>query len=77
MTNEENEHMMVHSTADDDVDVEEEMIEETQPFSLHKLTTRRFYLTRRGKVLQSTTEPYLRDNLGCGSMLVPYIIIVF
>lgn len=39
--------------------------------SLHTLPTRRFYLTRRGKILQSTTERYLRDDLGYGTMLVP------
>eukprot|EP00985_Skeletonema_marinoi_P003582 scaffold1546_cov121-Skeletonema_marinoi.AAC.10 len=48
------------------------MDDENQPSSsLHTLPTRRFYLTRRGKILQSTTERYLRDDLGYGTMLVP------
>ena len=42
-----------------------------QPFSLHTLPRRHFYLTRRGKILQSTSERYLRDDLGYGSVLVP------
>ncbi|KAL7508208.1 hypothetical protein ACHAXN_005291 [Cyclotella atomus] len=33
--------------------------------------TRRFHLTRRGKILQSTTERYLRDDLGYGTVLLP------
>lgn len=45
--------------------------EPSSSFSLHTLPTRRFYLTRRGKILQSTTERYLRDDLGYGTMLVP------
>ncbi|KAL9187896.1 hypothetical protein ACHAXT_006274 [Thalassiosira profunda] len=64
--------MMAHEHIDDDGDaLQEEIIEETQPFSLHTIPTRRFYLTRRGKILQSTTERYLRDDLGYGTMLVP------
>ncbi|KAL7469408.1 hypothetical protein ACHAXS_009874 [Conticribra weissflogii] len=39
--------------------------------SLHTLPTRRFHLTRRGKIAQSTTERYLRDDLGFGTLLVP------
>jgi hypothetical protein len=39
--------------------------------SLRAPPNRHFYLTRRGKILQSTTERYLRDDLGFGSMLVP------
>ena len=39
--------------------------------SLHTLPKRHFYLTRRGKILQSTTENYLRDDLGYGTLLVP------
>ncbi|EJK57578.1 hypothetical protein THAOC_22365, partial [Thalassiosira oceanica] len=41
------------------------------PSSLHTLPRRHFYLTRRGKILQSTSERYLRDDLGYGSVLVP------
>ena len=52
-------------------DTEEDVIEQQQIFSLQTLPTRRFYLTRRGKILQSTTERYLRDDLGYGTMLVP------
>jgi len=39
--------------------------------SLHTLPTRRYHLTRRGKIAQSTTERYLRDDLGFGTVLVP------
>ena len=39
--------------------------------SLHTIPKRHFYLTRRGKILQSTTENYLRDDLGYGTLLVP------
>ncbi len=39
--------------------------------SLRAPPNRHFYLTRRGKILQSTTERYLRHDLGFGSMLVP------
>jgi hypothetical protein len=39
--------------------------------SLRAPPARHYYLTRRGKILQSTTERYLRDDLGFGSMLVP------
>ena len=39
--------------------------------SLHTVPKRHFYLTRRGKILQSTTENYLRDDLGYGTLLVP------
>ena len=44
---------------------------EPPPLSLHTLPRRHFYLTRRGKILQSTSERYLRDDLGYGSVLVP------
>jgi hypothetical protein len=39
--------------------------------SLRTRPSRRFHLTRRGRILQSTTERYLRDDLGYGTMLVP------
>jgi len=42
-----------------------------QQSSLHTIPKRHYYLTRRGKILQSTTERYLRDDLGYGSLLVP------
>lgn len=62
---------MGEHTYDDD-DADQMMDDSSQPlFSLHTLPTRRFYLTRRGKILQSTTERYLRDDLGFGTMLVP------
>mmetsp|Transcript_1118 Transcript_1118/g.2578 ORF Transcript_1118/g.2578 Transcript_1118/m.2578 type:complete len:232 (+) Transcript_1118:174-869(+) len=61
-----------HTYDDDDDDADQMMDDSSQPlFSLHTLPTRRFYLTRRGKILQSTTERYLRDDLGFGTMLVP------
>eukprot|EP00584_Thalassiosira_punctigera_P006948 CAMPEP_0172528152 /NCGR_PEP_ID=MMETSP1067-20121228/2630_1 /TAXON_ID=265564 ORGANISM="Thalassiosira punctigera, Strain Tpunct2005C2" /NCGR_SAMPLE_ID=MMETSP1067 /ASSEMBLY_ACC=CAM_ASM_000444 /LENGTH=1190 /DNA_ID=CAMNT_0013312021 /DNA_START=26 /DNA_END=3598 /DNA_ORIENTATION=+ len=75
--------MMDHDDDDDDDDhavtaegaivFNDDDDETSQPavFSLHTLPTRRFYLTRRGKILQSTTERYLRDDLGYGTMLVP------
>lgn len=69
---EQDEHMMDHS--DDEIIemVDDDDEEETsQPFSLHTLPKRNFYLTRRGKILQSTTERYLRDDLGFGTMLIP------
>ncbi|KAL7532912.1 hypothetical protein ACHAXR_004927, partial [Thalassiosira sp. AJA248-18] len=58
---------------DEDHIMDETTDDQQQPFSfsLHTLPTRRFYLTRRGKILQSTTERYLRDDLGYGTMLVP------
>eukprot|EP00578_Thalassiosira_sp_NH16_P018257 CAMPEP_0181116370 /NCGR_PEP_ID=MMETSP1071-20121207/21913_1 /TAXON_ID=35127 /ORGANISM="Thalassiosira sp., Strain NH16" /LENGTH=67 /DNA_ID=CAMNT_0023200607 /DNA_START=61 /DNA_END=260 /DNA_ORIENTATION=- len=60
-------HIMTMDHGDDDDDVHNGgIIEEThqqQPISLHTLPARRFYLTRRGKILQSTTERYLRDDL--------------
>jgi exosome complex exonuclease DIS3/RRP44 len=39
--------------------------------SLRTLPNRRYHLTRRGRILQMTTERYLRDDLGYGTMLVP------
>jgi len=42
-----------------------------QQISLHTIPKRHYYLTRRGKILQSTTERYLRDDLGYGTLLVP------
>ena len=39
--------------------------------SLQTVPSRRFLLTRRGRIFQSTTERYLRDDLGYGTMLVP------
>ena len=51
---------------------EEDVMEDDQPpLSLHTLPARQFYLTRRGKLFQKTTERYLRDDLGYGTMLVP------
>ena len=52
---------------------EDDEQQQQQIFSLQTTTlpTRRFYLTRRGKILQSTTERYLRDDLGYGTMLIP------
>ena len=50
---------------------EDDEQQQQQIFSLQTLPTRRFYLTRRGKILQSTTERYLRDDLGYGTMLIP------
>ena len=41
------------------------------PDELFTTPSRRFYLTRRGKILQSTTERYLRDDLGYGTILLP------
>jgi len=45
--------------------------DQQQQISLHTIPKRHYYLTRRGKILQSTTERYLRDDLGFGSLLVP------
>ena len=55
------------------MDEDQITVDDDQPSSsssLHTLPNRRFYLTRRGKILQSTTERYLRDDLGYGTMLV-------
>eukprot|EP00804_Cyclotella_cryptica_P007007 CCRYP_007129-RA/>CCRYP_007129-RA protein AED:0.06 eAED:0.06 QI:292/1/1/1/1/1/3/31/1093 len=41
------------------------------PDNLFTTPTRRFHLTRRGKILQTTTERYLRDDLGYGTLLLP------
>mmetsp|Transcript_22374 Transcript_22374/g.48514 ORF Transcript_22374/g.48514 Transcript_22374/m.48514 type:complete len:1161 (-) Transcript_22374:36-3518(-) len=72
MREEEDQHMMDGDDEEimivDELDQDEET---NQPFSLHTLPKRNFYLTRRGKILQSTTERYLRDDLGFGTMLVP------
>mmetsp|Transcript_26940 Transcript_26940/g.41743 ORF Transcript_26940/g.41743 Transcript_26940/m.41743 type:complete len:1137 (+) Transcript_26940:222-3632(+) len=68
MSDQENDAAMMDEMDEDQIIMDDE----TQPSSsLHTLPTRRFYLTRRGKILQSTTERYLRDDLGYGTMLVP------
>ena len=41
------------------------------PDNLFTTPTRRFHITRRGKILQTTTERYLRDDLGYGTLLLP------
>ena len=57
------ENITFNSSDDDD--------ESQQQISLHTIPKRNYYLTRRGKILQSTTERYLRDDLGFGSLLIP------
>ena len=40
-------------------------------YSLRTHPLRRFHITRRGKIHQSTNERYLRDDLGYGTVLFP------
>ena len=54
------------NSSDDDDDESQQ-----QQMSLHTIPKRHYYLTRRGKILQSTTERYLRDDLGYGTLLIP------